>query len=100
MRSLRYLNTVLTVIAVLLTLQLWTAWTGLPDGSVAEAKPTRSQLASRASGIPNAAAQRIETVNLLKKMSQQNETLIGLFRTGKARVRVEGGSAGDKKRTR
>ena len=99
MRSLRYLNTVLTVIAVLLTLQLWTAWTALPAASVAEAK-ARPQTTARARGIPNPAAQRVETVKLLEKMSQQNETLIGLFRGGQARVRVEGGSAKDNKRTK
>ena len=105
MRSLRYLNTVLTVIAILLTLQLWTTWSAgsasWPGASVAQAKAkARSQAAARASGIPNAGAQRAETVNQLRKLNQNTETLIGLFRNGKARVRVEGELARDRKRNR
>ena len=103
MRSLRYLNTVLTVIAVLLTMQLWTTWSAgsasWPGASVAQAR-TRSQAASRASGIPNSGEQRAETVRQLKKLNQNTETLIGLFRNGKARVRVEGELTRDKKRIR
>ncbi len=98
MRSLRYLNTVLTVIAVLLTLQLWTTWSALPDTSVAQARSRVST--SHATGTFNSAAQRAETVKLLRQISKQNAALVDLFRSGKARVRVEGGSARDNKRTR
>ena len=104
MRSLRYLNGVLTVIAVLLTLQLWTIWSAgsatLPGASVAEAKTTRSQAAAKTGGIPDAGGQRAEMLKLLRQSNQQTDTLIGLFRSGQARVRVEGGVAGDKKRTK
>ena len=104
MRSLRYLNGVLTVIAVLLTLQLWTTWstgsTTLPGASVAEAKTTRSQTAARRSGIPDAGGQRAEMVKLLKQSNQKTDALIALFRSGQARVRVEGDVGGDNKRTK
>lgn len=102
MRSLRYLNTVLTVIAILLTLQLWTTWSAgsasWPGASVAEAR-ARSQAKVKDSGT-TPGAQRAETVRQLKKLNQNTETLIDLFRNGQARVRVEGELTRDKQRTK
>ena len=72
----------------------------MPGASVAEARTTRSQAAARASGIPDAGGQRAEIVKLLKKSNQQTDTLIGLFRSGQARVRIEGDVARDNKRTK
>jgi len=97
MRSLRYLNGVLTVIGVLLMLQLWTTWTG---GSASMAAPAmaRSQTAPTPGGIPNAGAQRRQMVDMLKRISQQTEVLTGLFRTGQARVRVEASQDTKKKK--
>ena len=86
MRSgIRYLNGVLTVLAILLSLQLWTQWTAAPNG-----KPiTLASEAHAAGGIPNAGAQRQQMVDLLKKVVQQNDKLIGMFNSGQARVKVE-----------
>jgi len=86
MRSLRYLNSVLTVIAVLLTLNLYTMWTVTGPEVATEAQ---------AQGIPNAGAQRAETLAQLKLLNKTNLGIYELLKTGKARVRVEG--AGDDK---
>ncbi len=82
MRSLRYLNTILTVLAVLLSLQLYTAWMAPDAPSVAT--PAHAQ-----DGIPNAGAQRKEMIDVLKRVSQQVEELNGQFKSGRARVQVE-----------
>lgn len=64
MRQLRYLNAVLTVIAVLLTLNLWVAWHATPGGQ----QMTLTQEAS-AQGLADAGAQRREMVDLLKQIN-------------------------------
>lgn len=86
MRSLRYLNTVLTVITILLTLQLWTLWatSGRYDGPAADMTSI-----ARAGGIPNAGMQRNQTNDLLKALVQKTEELTGLFKSGRARMRLE-----------
>lgn len=106
MRSLRYLNLMLTVIAVLLTLQLWTVWTVGPvslTGTVAQAAPPReprSLRASQRSGVNASVTQRAEVVGQLKQLNKKIDTLIGLFRAGKAKVRVEGELVTVEKRTK
>ena len=87
MRSLRYLNGVLTILAILLSLQLWTSWT-LSSSASGTARVLGPQSAY-AAGIPNAGAQRKEMVDLLKKQVKQTEALTEMFQSGKARVRVE-----------
>jgi hypothetical protein len=84
-RSLRYLNSVLTILAVLLTLNLWTLWTTAER--VGGALPEFASTAS--AGIPNAGLQRYETNSLLKSLNQKTEELTGLFRSGAARIRME-----------
>ena len=86
MRSLRYLNTVLTVIAILLTLQLWTLWTtgGRNDGPAIDMVAVAS-----AAGIPNAGMQRKQTNDLLKVLIKKTEELTVLFKSGRARMRLE-----------
>ncbi len=86
MRSLRYLNTVLTVIAILLTLQLWTLWTtgGRDDGRMVDVASV-----ARAGGIPNAGMQRKQANDLLKTLIKKTEELTGLFKSGRARMRLE-----------
>ncbi len=78
MRSLKYLNTILTVIAVLLALHLWTLWTVAPSSL-----PT-----VEAAGIPDSGAQRQQMINELKLLNQKAEQIKGLFTTGRARVTV------------
>lgn len=84
MRSLRYLNSVLTIIAVLLTLQLWTLWTATPAAPSLDAAST-----ARAEGIPDSGAQRKEIIAGLKEVNGSIRGLTGLFQSGQARVRVE-----------
>ncbi len=82
MRSLRYLNVVLTVLTVVLTLHLWTLWTGEALSSVTPS--------AHAGGLPDAGAQRKEMIDLLKGMNQKMDQLAALLKSGEARVRVEG----------
>ena len=86
MKSLRYLNVVLTVIALLLTLNLWTLWTTSPSTLM---QPPAAQ----AQGVSNAGAQRNQMIALLKQQVQRTEELTGLFKSGKARVRVDNAPA-------
>ena len=80
MRSLRYLNGILTVLAVLLGLQLWTSWTTSP--SVDMATPAYAQ------GIPDAGAQRAQIIDQLKLLNSNTAELKGLLLSGKAQVKV------------
>lgn len=88
MHSLRYLNTVLTVLAVLLAVQIWTSWSG-SGLSAAGAAQAMAQNAPAGGGIPDAGAQRKEIIDLLKRVTQQNEELNSLLRSGQVRVKVE-----------
>jgi len=80
MRSLRYLNCMLTVLAVLLTLQLWTTWSASSVTITQEA---------HAQGIPNAGAQRKEMIESLNKIQQELSTTNELLRSGQMRVVVD-----------
>ena len=66
MRSLTYLNSILTVLAVLLVMVLWTMWTTTPAGDTL----TMTQQA-HAAGIPNAGQQRKEILDAVKKVNVQ-----------------------------
>jgi hypothetical protein len=88
MPSLRYLNVTLTVIAVLLGLHLWTLWTAPVVGGAPLSAQAVAQ-AEAAGGIPNAAAQRKQMIELLKRLTQKTEELTGMLKSGQARVRVE-----------
>lgn len=84
MRSLRYLNSVLTALAVLLSLNLYLAWSDSPVSVASEA---------RAQGISNAGAQREEQIALLKQINVNLREMSAALKDGSVRVRVEG--AGD-----
>lgn len=85
MKSLRYLNTILTVIAVLLTLNLYTQWTG-----VAAAPLTGASTAQAAEeGLANPASQRNEMIAQLKKQVAASENLFDLLKSGTVRVKVD-----------
>ena len=92
MRSLKYLNAVLTLIAVVLTLHLWTMWIGGP-GAGALLVAGEARAAGRPVGIPNASAQRKEMVDLLKSQNVKIDQLVKLFKTGKARIKVDNSKA-------
>lgn len=82
MRSLRYLNGVLTCIAVLLTLNLATLWlSGGPNvATVAHADTV---------GFPDAGTQRNQIVMAMRDLGDKMDQLNAQFRSGQARVRVE-----------
>ena len=92
MKSLRYLNTILTVIAVLLTLNVWTLWTITPGGDALSAATE-----ARAQGMTNAGAQRKQMIDAIKKVEAKTVELTKMFKDGRARVRLEGGAPSDKK---
>jgi hypothetical protein len=78
MTSLRYLNTVLTVLALLLAAQLYTSWTAAPT-LVPEA---------RADGIVDLGAVNVEMLGQLKALNAKVDQLSTMFATGKARVAI------------
>ena len=83
MGTIRYLNVMLTIIAVLLCLQLWTQWTMTPSlatPALARDEPTP---------FPNAARQRKEINDSLVTLNKQIKELNGLFKDGKAKVKVD-----------
>lgn len=94
MNSLRYLNGILTVIALLLALHGWALFAGVGPAAAHAA----SGKSPTGGGIPNAGAQRKQTVDMLKRISQQMDGLTQMFRTGQARVRLEGVNVEEPKR--
>ena len=87
MRTLRYTNGILTVLAVLLTFNLVAMWSNAADRGVVASPDLAEQ--AMAQGIPNPGAQREQMIDLLKRQVQKTDELINLFRSGDARVRVE-----------
>jgi hypothetical protein len=92
MKSLRYLNTMLTVIAVLLTVNIWTLWSVTPGGDALSVATE-----ARANGIANAGAQRKQIIDAIKQVQAETGELKAMFKSGSARVRLEAGSQPDKK---
>jgi len=82
MRSLRYLNTILTVLAVLLTVQVWTLWNA--PGSLDRASEARPE------GIPDAGAQRQAIIDQLKLVNVKLADMASLLRSGELKVKVDG----------
>ncbi|GAB4109343.1 MAG: hypothetical protein Kow00105_18050 [Phycisphaeraceae bacterium] len=87
MKSLRYLNSMLTVIAVLLALNIWTLWTVTPGG---EATGIAAEV--RADGIANAGAQRKQIIDAVNQVRGEVGEIKMMFKNGSARVRLEAGS--------
>lgn len=88
MASMRYLNSILTIIAVLLTVHLWAWWLSPSDSRVTSFTPT----AHAQAGLPNAAAQRVQMINEMKQTNAKLDQLTALLKSGKVRVRVEAGA--------
>ncbi len=65
MRSLRYLNGILTVLAVLLAVNTWVLIAGTPAGAVLS--PVSE---ARAQGVGGAAERQVEIVNQLKALNK------------------------------
>lgn len=92
MPSLRYLNSVLTIIAVLLTLNVYALWTAAPAGSALAPAET---YAAENQGIPNAGQQRLEMINQLKQANAELSVLHRTLTSGQVRVQVEGNESSD-----
>ncbi len=92
MKSLRYLNTMLTVIAVLLAVNIWTLWSVTPGG---EALSVATE--AHAVGLTDSGAQRKQIVDAIKRVEVQTGELAAMFKNGSARVRLEAGSQPDAK---
>jgi len=90
MKSLRYLNTVLTLIAVLLTVNIWTMWNMTPGGQ-ALSVATEAQ----AVGIANAGQQRKEIVDALKRVNADTSEMKSMLANGSVRVKIEGNASVD-----
>ena len=84
MRSKRYLNFILTVIAVLLAAHLWTDIASRP----LLAEEATAQAMGRVGFPTNAAAERREANKLLRDMAVAVEAQTSLLRSGDAKVRV------------
>ena len=82
MKGLKYLNSVLTILAVLLALQLWTTWNQSPVDFAQDAQ---------AQGIPDAGAQRKQMIDELKLVNKKVDELKGLLTSGKVVVTVLNG---------
>tara|TARA_R110002111_G_scaffold101314_2_gene157024 strand:+ start:763 stop:1035 length:273 start_codon:yes stop_codon:yes gene_type:complete len=90
MKSLRYLNTVLTLIAVLLTVNIWTLWNVTPGGG-ALSVATEAQ----ANGIPNAGQQRKDIVDAIKRLNADTVAMKNTLANGTIKVKIEGGLSQD-----
>jgi len=88
MKPMTYLNGILTVLAVLLTLNLWTQWTagdgaGLIPG-VADQAQARDVPAPASGSV-----QRQKMIELLQDVKGDTATMNRLLSSGKMRVLVE-----------
>ena len=83
MNSLRYLNTILTVVAILLGLQLWTNWNAGDQNGTALVSEAHAQ------GIPDAGAQRKEMITELKGLRKQMGDLQTQLSSGKVKVQIQ-----------
>ena len=90
MGSLRYLNSILTILTLLLAFELWTTWT---SSHVTLATPQ----VAMAQGIPNGGAQRRDMIEQLTKLNRQVELLGDLLRSGQVRVQADSPKDADKK---
>lgn len=85
MRSLKYTNGVLSVLAVLLALNLYVTWVDTPAGAML----TPGVEARAQSGMPNAAQQRREMIDEVKLTNKTLDELKTLLTSGEVRVKTE-----------
>ena len=78
MNGIRYTNVILTVLAILLSVQLYTTWTQTPA----------LEPQAHAVGIPDEGAQRAAIIDQLKLLNKKTEDLTTLLQSGKVRVSV------------
>lgn len=92
MNHLRYLNVMLTLVAILLVLNLWTLWVGTPAGE----RLSMTEQAHAQANFPNAAEQRRQMVLELERMNAKLDGIDQIRRMlqdGSARVKVEAAPA-------
>lgn len=82
MNGLKYLNIMLTILALLIGLQLWTGWTQQSAAFVPEAHAQ--------TGLPSPAGQRKEMIDELKKNNQKLDEMMKLLKSGDVRVKMDG----------
>jgi len=87
MKPMTYLNGILTVLAVLLTLNLWTQWnTGVADQTL----PSMTAQAHAAVPAPaSGSVQRQKIIEELRSIKTDTNKLNQLLASGKLRVLVE-----------
>lgn len=89
MKTLRYLNSVLTVIAVLLTLNLYVQLTA-PAGSPAVSFATPAHAAEAKRGVGSQAARQNDMIKAIKQLSKSAEMINVTLTSGTPlRVNVE-----------
>ena len=88
MPSVRYLNSILTIIAVLLTLNVYALWTAAPGGQLAS---VALEARAEAGGLPNAGKQRKDMIDELKKVTAGITRMEQTLTSGQVRVRMEAG---------
>lgn len=90
MKTLRYLNSVLTVIAVLLTLNLYVQLTAPAGATVASFATPAHAAADEKRGVGSQAARQAEMVNAIKQMAKTTEMINATLTGGDPlRVKVE-----------
>lgn len=90
MKTLRYSNTILTVIAVLLTLNLYITLADSPAGSTLSA--ANEAHAAEARGVGSQAERQQEILKALTDMKASVEKINTTLTSGALRVKVEGGA--------
>jgi len=85
MRSMKYLNVILTINAGLLAILVWTQVAGRPVVAAAEAAANDP---SPSGGIPNASEQRKLMIEALERVQQSVEASNRLLAEGELRVEV------------
>ena len=90
MKTLRYLNTVLTVIAVLLTLNVYLQLTASPAGAaVSTATEARAADKSKAKGVGSTAAREQAQLEALQDINSNLAALSTKLSDGSVRVKVD-----------
>ncbi|MEM7626841.1 MAG: hypothetical protein AAF333_14700 [Planctomycetota bacterium] len=88
MKTLRYLNTVLTVIAVLLTLNVYLQLTASPAGA-AVSSATEARAADKPKGVGSTAAREQAQLETLRDINNNLVALGAKLTDGSVRVKVD-----------
>ena len=86
MKTLRYLNTVLTVIAILLTLNVYLQLTGTPAGGAVSVAQEAHAADKPARGVGSSAQAQLDQ---LKEINANLSRLSGKLSDGSVRVKVD-----------